>query len=110
MSYIVRSGSRQYIVEKGQKILVNYLKDSEVGDVIQLDVLAVFGEDSDIDTIQASVVSHQKGKKIRVVKYKSKSNYHRQYGPRQTETILEISGGDKKKVAKKVTKKVVEKK
>ena len=40
--------------------------------------------------VQAKVVGHGRGKKILVLKYKSKVNYRRKYGHRQHFTALEI--------------------
>jgi large subunit ribosomal protein L21 len=90
MALVVKSGSRQYIVNYGQKIIVNKL-DVPENESINLEVLYTFGDDKAVKSVAAKVVKHQKGVKLRVVKYKSKSNYHKQYGPRQSETILEIT-------------------
>ncbi len=90
MSFVIKSGARQYIVDYGQQIIVNKIEGKE-NDTIKLDVLFAIGDDSKSPkTISAKIVKHQKGEKLRVVKYKNKSNYHRQYGPRQHETVLEI--------------------
>lgn len=91
MAFVVSSGSRQYTVAKGQQFIVNSLKDVKEGDVVDLDVVCAYGDDKDAKTIKATVVKHQKGEKIRVVKYKRKVSYHRQYGPRQSETVLQIN-------------------
>jgi large subunit ribosomal protein L21 len=89
MALVVKSGSRQYIVNYGQKIIVNKIEIPE-NENVKLEVLYTFGDDKAVKTVEAKVVRHQKGEKLRVVKYKSKSNYHKQYGPRQSETVLEI--------------------
>lgn len=106
MTLIVQSGSRQYLVEQGQKLIVNRLKNVNEGDTIDLDVVYSFGEEAG-KTVKATVVSHQRGEKIRVTKYLPKSNYHRQYGPRAEETVILIG---EKKAEKKSEKKVSEKK
>lgn len=89
MALVVKSGSRQYIANYGQKIIVNKLDVAE-NETVNLEVLYTFGDDKAVKSVAAKVIKHQKGPKLRVVKYKSKSNYHKQYGPRQSETILEI--------------------
>ncbi len=101
MSIVIVSGSKQYVVEPGQKIAVDYLKSNKVGDVIDMPVLFAFGSDSDKSTVQVKVLSHEKDEKIRVVKYKAKSNYHRQYGFRAMKTVLEIMGEAVKKAPAK---------
>lgn len=88
MSFVVTSGNKQYLVKNGQKIIVDRI-NADVDSVVELPVL----HSSDkAKTIKATVVQHQRGEKIRVVKYKAKSNYHRQYGHRPEETVLKIEG------------------
>jgi large subunit ribosomal protein L21 len=89
MSLVIQSGARQYLVEPGQQIIVNKI-DAPVDEVIELDLVYAFGADKKTKKATGKIVRHQRGEKIRVVKYKSKSNYHRQYGPRQEETIIEV--------------------
>jgi large subunit ribosomal protein L21 len=89
MALVVKSGSQQFIVEYGQKIIVNKLETPE-NEEVNLDVLFTFGGDKTVKTVKAKVLKHQKGEKLRVVKYRAKSNYHKVYGPRQHETVLEI--------------------
>lgn len=88
MSFVISSGSKQYLVKTGQKFVVDRLKNEE-GSEISFDVLFSVG-DVKKTQITAKIVRHQRGKKIRIVKYKAKSNYHRQYGYRHEETVLEI--------------------
>ena len=89
MSLVVQSGSKQYVVNYGQTFIVDRLVADE-GSVVDLDLVYAFGDDSKVTKVQAKVVKHQKGEKIYVVKYKSKSNYHRRTGFRANETILEL--------------------
>ncbi|MEM1312478.1 MAG: 50S ribosomal protein L21 [Patescibacteria group bacterium] len=89
MSVIVQSGSKQYIVEYGQKFIVDRLKASE-GDLVDVEVVYSFGDYSKVKSAKAKIVAHKRGEKVRVVKYKSKSNYHRQYGHRSEQTVLEL--------------------
>ncbi len=89
MSIVVKSGSQQFVVDYGQKIIVNKIEAPE-NEVIDLSVLYTFGEEKAVKTVKAKIIKHQKGEKIRVVKYRAKSNYHKVSGPRQHETVLEI--------------------
>lgn len=104
MSYVIETGSNQYIVDEGQEIIVDQLGAAE-GDSIDLEVIYTFGGTPSVATVKATVVRHQRGEKIRVVKYKAKSNYHRQYGYRHSETVLLIGAAPaaKKPTAKKAT-------
>jgi large subunit ribosomal protein L21 len=87
MSFVIESGSNQYLVNHNQKIIIDRI-DSEEGVTISLPVL--FDTDSKLTKVDAKVVEHIKSEKIRVVKYKSKSNYHKVYGHRSHQTVLEI--------------------
>lgn len=89
MSLVIQSGSRQYLVDPGQQIVVNKL-NAPVDEVVELDLVYAYGADKKAKKAQAKVIKHQRGEKLRVVKYKSKSNYKRSYGPRQEETVIEI--------------------
>ena len=92
MTYIVKSGSLQYMVKLGDLISVQKL-ESSIGDTIELVALATF-EDGKIDLnpkpIKAKIVDQFRDDKIRVVKYRAKSKYHKQQGHRQSMTLLEI--------------------
>jgi large subunit ribosomal protein L21 len=87
MSFVVESGSNQFLVSHNQKIIVDQLV-GEVGTKVSLPV--IFDTDGKLKVIDATIVEHKKSDKIRVVKYKAKSNYHKQYGHRSYQTVLEI--------------------
>lgn len=89
MAFVIQSGSKQYTVVPGQQFIVDSLKATE-GDTIDLNLVYSYGDQKDVKTAQAKVVRHQRGIKLRIVKFKSKSNYHRQYGYRHEETVLEV--------------------
>jgi large subunit ribosomal protein L21 len=98
MYAIIKTGGKQYCVEVGKKISVEKL-DAEVGaEVAFEDVLFIGGEDVKIGApfiagakVTAKVVEQGKGKKIRIFKYKAKSNYRRRQGHRQPFTMLEVT-------------------
>ena len=93
MPFVIQSGSKQYTVTPGQKFVVDRLKN-DLGEVIDLPLVYSYGTTKGATSVQAKIVLHQKGKKIRVVKYKNKNNYHKQSGYRHYETILEILGNE----------------
>jgi large subunit ribosomal protein L21 len=93
MTYIVKANSHQFLVKTGDYIQVEKL-DAVEDAVVELDILASFENGkANLATrkIPARVVSLVKGKKIRVVKYKAKSKYHKQYGHRQQYSLLQIN-------------------
>ncbi|GAB4144671.1 MAG: 50S ribosomal protein L21 [Patescibacteria group bacterium] len=92
MTYIVKSGSHQYMVNDGDLIEVEKIELNE-GEVVELPVLVSFIDGKSTlnpGSKKARVVTQTKGDKIRVVKYRAKSKYHKQSGHRQKLTVLEI--------------------
>jgi large subunit ribosomal protein L21 len=98
MSYaIVKTGGKQYRVEQGQTLLVERLPGDEGTSVELQPLLFVDGEtvldggDLSKVTISARVVGHERGPKLRVVKFKPKRGYKRRTGHRQDLTRIEIT-------------------
>lgn len=98
MFAIVETGGKQYKVTPGDVIRVEKL-DAEVGSEVILDRVLLIANDEDIKVgtpvvdgakAVAKVVSHGKGKKIRIFKYKPKKNYRKRQGHRQPYTELSI--------------------
>ena len=112
MSYaIVKTGGKQYRVQEGQSLLVERLPADE-GAKVSLEPLMYRGDkDGDLELedlkrvkVEAKVVRHERGPKLRVVKFKPKRGYKRRYGARAHLTRLEISSikaGARKAAAKK---------
>jgi large subunit ribosomal protein L21 len=94
---IVRSGGRQYRVQKGDTIYVERL-ESPVGESVRLaEVLLVGGENgvkvgSPLlgSAVVGTVVDQGRDKKVRVFKYKKRKHYRRTRGHRQPYTALRI--------------------
>ncbi len=98
MYAIVKTGGKQYRVEEGQSLLVERLPASD-GESVDLQPLlfvdgsnVVDGEDLSKVSVQARVVGHERGPKLRVVKFKPKRGYKRRTGHRQELTRLEVTG------------------
>ena len=99
---IVKTGGKQYRVEEGQTLLVERLAD-EAGSTDALEPVLLRSSDTVFDrdglgkvSVRAEVVGHERGKKIRVFKFKPKRGYKRTKGHRQELTrirITEISNG-----------------
>ena len=98
MAYaIVKTGGKQYRVEEGQTLFVERLPVDE-GATVDLEPILFRSDDTVFDTdglgkvkVQARVVGHQRGKKIRVFKYRPKQGYKKTQGHRQELTRLEIT-------------------
>ena len=98
MYAVVETGGKQYRVQEGDVIQVEKLAVNE-GEVVSLDVIALgkdgkvfVGEELANVKVNAKVVSHGKGKKVIVFKYKPKKDYRRKQGHRQPYTELVIEG------------------
>ena len=90
---IVRTGGKQFRVEKGGKVRVPTIK-GDVGASVELDVLATADKVGaplvDGAKVSATVVDHGRGEKIIVFKKKRRKQYKRTKGHRQGYTTLKI--------------------
>ena len=101
MFAIIKSGGKQYRVAEGDVLRLESLK-AEAGDVVDLPVMLLGGDDVKVGaplvdgaSVKAEVVSHGRGPKLHIYKFKAKSNYRRKTGHRQGYTevrIKEIAG------------------
>jgi large subunit ribosomal protein L21 len=97
MYAIVKTGGKQYRVERGQRLLVERLSAAEGADVALEPILyrsddAVFDK-SGLESVQvtAKVLAHVRGEKLRVFKFKPKRGYKRRTGHRQDLTQIEVT-------------------
>ncbi|MGO9489778.1 MAG: 50S ribosomal protein L21 [Solirubrobacteraceae bacterium] len=113
MYAIVKTGGKQYRVERGQTLLVERLAAQEGADVA-LEPLMFRSEEAVFDKagleqvkVTAKVLAHVRGEKLRVFKFKPKRGYKRRTGHRQDLTRIEVTeisaGGAKAKAAKAKT-------
>jgi large subunit ribosomal protein L21 len=113
MYAIVKTGGKQYRVERGQYLLVERLPAAE-GASVALEPILYRSEDTVFDKaglakvkVTAKVVAHERGEKLRVFKFKPKRGYKRRTGHRQELTRIEvtdISVGGAKAAAKPTAK------
>jgi len=97
MYAIVKTGGKQYRVEEGQSLLVERLPVDDGGSLSLQPLLyvdgsnVVDGEDLSTVQVQAKVLAHERGPKLRVVKFKPKRGYKRRTGHRQELTRIEVT-------------------
>ena len=98
MYAIIKTGGKQYRVEKGDVVRVERLEEA-VGSTVSLDeVLFVGGEGEPLvghprlagASVVATVVEQDRDAKIRVFKYKKRKHYRRTRGHRQSFTAVRI--------------------
>jgi large subunit ribosomal protein L21 len=111
MYAIVKTGGKQYRVERGQRLLVERLPAAE-GESVALEPILYRSEETVFDKtglakvkVTAKVIAHERGEKLRVFKFKPKRGYKRRTGHRQELTRIEVtelalSGGSRSKAAK----------
>ncbi len=98
MYAIVKTGGKQYRVEQGESLVVERLRGCTEGDTVALSPLLYVDGDSVLDgdelgsvSVSARVVGHERGPKLRIVKFKPKRGYKRRTGHRQELTRLEVT-------------------
>lgn len=95
---VVKSGGKQYLVEKDDELLVDHL-GSEKNKTVALETLALF--DTEKNTVQigepflknkteVKILEHLKGKKIRVSRFKAKVRYRKVKGFRPQLSKIQI--------------------
>ena len=99
MYAIIESCGKQYKVAEGDVVFFEKL-DAEEGKKVTFDKVILVSNDKKVEVgapyvkgikVEGKVVSHGKGKKILVYKYKAKKNYRRTQGHRQPYTKVEIT-------------------
>jgi len=114
---IIRSGGKQYRVQEGATIDVELLPTAE-GERVELSDVLFLDEDGRVTVgtptvagvkVVAEVVSHGRGPKIIVFKYKAKTRYRKKTGHRQSFTRLAIQriqvGEEEEKPVRRRTRK-----
>ena len=104
MYAIIESCGKQYKVTEGDVVFFEKL-DAEEGKTVTFENVVLVSDDEKVEVgtpfvngakVEGTVVSHGKGKKIIVYKYKAKKNYRRTQGHRQPYTKVEITSIIKK--------------
>ena len=99
MSYaVIKTGGKQYRVEEGTTLLVERLREDE-GATVNLEPLLYAGDktlfspdDLGKVKVEAKVIGHERGPKLRIFKFKPKRGYKRTTGHRSELTRLEVTG------------------
>ena len=100
MFAVIKTGGKQYRVSQGDKLRVETLEADE-GASVNLDQILMVGEGDKVTvgaptvagaSVTAKALSHGRGKKVDIVKFRRRKHYRRQMGHRQNYTELEITG------------------
>ena len=95
MKAIIETGGKQYSVTEGAEIFVEKLDGSEK-DKVTFDKVLVLGDVIGHPYVEGAkvtgeIVKQGKQRKIRIFKYKQKTNYHKTQGHRQPYTKVKIT-------------------
>ncbi|HFE47893.1 MAG TPA: 50S ribosomal protein L21 [Chromatiaceae bacterium] len=100
MYAVIQTGGKQYRVAQGDVVKVELLK-AEEGSSIDLDkvLMVTDGEDVKIGApyvdggkVTATVKSHGRAKKVKILKFRRRKHHMKRQGHRQWYTELEITG------------------
>lgn len=99
MYAVIEAGGRQFKVAEGQELDIEKLT-AEVGEKVEFPVLLV--ADGDQVTVgapyvtngkvNAEVIAHGRGDKVKIVKMRRRKHYRKQMGHRQWFTTVKITG------------------
>lgn len=98
---IIETGAKQYKVKVGDIIKVEKLQgEFKEGDKVTFENVVLTDDEKNTElgtpfvsgkTVEAKFLAEEKGDKIRIQKFKSKSNYHKVQGHRQNFFKVEIT-------------------
>ncbi|KGI77924.1 50S ribosomal protein L21 [Oleiagrimonas soli] len=100
MYAVIKTGGKQYRVMQGEYLRVEKL-EAEVDSTIEFDQVLLVGEGENVTvgapiiegaTVSAKILSHGRGKKVRIVKFRRRKHHKKQQGHRQHYTEIEITG------------------
>lgn len=103
MYAIIRTGGKQYRVVPGAELLVEKLP-VETGKFVNMEDVLLYSDGNILSvgtplvpvTVHCQCLRHEKGPKLRTVKYRRRKNYRRTYGHRQPYTRLLIQKFEQK--------------
>jgi large subunit ribosomal protein L21 len=98
MYAIIRTGGKQYRVQSGEQLRVEAIS-AEVGSTVSLEEVLLVGTGEGVKVgaplvsgakVNATVVSHGRGDKVRIFKLRRRKHYQKTQGHRQSYTELRI--------------------
>ncbi len=98
MYAVIKSGGKQHRVSVGERLKVELIK-AEKGENLKLEDVLLVAKDGTVTigqpvvagaSVEAEVVEHGRGKKVRIVKHRRRKHYHKEQGHRQWYTELLI--------------------
>ncbi|MBB3331841.1 large subunit ribosomal protein L21 [Halomonas campaniensis] len=100
MYAVIKSGGKQYRVQEGQTLKLEKI-EVPTGESIDFDEVLLVGSDDDIKVgaplvdgakVSAEVVSHGRGDKVTIIKFRRRKHHMKRQGHRQWFTEVKITG------------------
>ncbi|ASJ70454.1 50S ribosomal protein L21 [Granulosicoccus antarcticus] len=100
MYAVVKTGGKQYQVSEGDRLRVETIK-AEAGSDVTLDEVLMVNDGETVNvgaplianaSVSAKVLSHGRGTKVTIIKFKRRKHHRKQAGHRQNYTELQITG------------------
>ena len=98
MYAVVKTGGKQYRVQAGESVRVELIT-AEVGATVSFDEVLMVGEGENVRVgtpflsgakVNATVVSHGRGEKVRIFKLRRRKHFQKTQGHRQSYTEVRI--------------------
>lgn len=96
---VIKTGGKQYLIKKGDIFRIEKLEEKVGKKIFFKEVLLCFddkkrkvevGKPHLKTQVEAEVLAQDRAKKIKIIKYKPKTRYHRAQGHRQPYTEIKI--------------------
>jgi large subunit ribosomal protein L21 len=100
MYAVIKTGGKQYKVSAGEKLKVETIP-ADVGAQITIDQVLLVADGDNVTagtplvagaSVQATVVSHGRGEKVKIFKLRRRKHYRKTLGHRQNFTEIQING------------------
>ncbi len=100
MYAVIKSGGKQYRVQEGQTLKLEKLEVA-TGESLDFDQVLLVADGDDVKVgaplvegakVSAEIVSHGRGEKVRIIKFRRRKHSMRRQGHRQWFTEVKITG------------------
>ncbi|WP_299313742.1 50S ribosomal protein L21 [uncultured Halomonas sp.] len=100
MYAVIKSGGKQYRVQEGQTLKLEKI-EVPTGESIDFDEVLLVGSDDDVKVgaplvegakVSAEIVSHGRGDKVTIIKFRRRKHHMKRQGHRQWFTEVKITG------------------
>ncbi len=100
MYAVIQTGGKQYRVCEGDKLRIEKI-DAEQGSDVELGQVLMIADGEDVQIgkpfvdggkVTATVESHGRGKKVKIIKFRRRKHHMKRQGHRQWFTELKITG------------------